>query len=226
MKGPVEAVLFDLDGTLLDTAPDFVYVVNRLLEENQRPQLPFDTIRTSVSNGARALVSMAFQMDESDDHFPRLHKRLLELYTEHLAVATTPFPGIVETLQYLAEQEIPWGVVTNKPSFYTEALLAKITLKPSAAAVVCPEHVSQPKPHPEPLYLACKLLQSRPANSIYIGDHRRDIEAGRLAGMKTVAASYGYIHQDDCAEQWQANHCISSAAEIINIVAHYLNPPH
>lgn len=222
MHSPLEAVLFDLDGTLLDTAPDFVYILNQLLAEYKKPALPAETIRATVSNGARALISLAFQVDEDHSDFPVLRTRLLTLYTEHLAVATTPFPGIVDTLAFLVDKNIPWGIVTNKPDAYTVPLMEKIKLQHPADVVICPEHVTHPKPHPEPLLLACKKLDCHPANTIYIGDHRRDIEAGRLAGMKTVAASYGYIHADDPAESWQADHCIDSATKINAILAHYL----
>lgn len=222
MNNSLEAVLFDLDGTLLDTAPDFVYVVNTLLEEYNKPPLPSDTIRSTVSNGARALISLAFEVDEGHADFPLLRERLLALYLEHLAVATTPFPGIIETLLFLAENSIPWGIVTNKPSAYTDPLLRRIDLQIQADVVICPEHVTHPKPHPEPLLLACKKINCRPANSIYVGDHRRDIDAGRLAGMKTVAASYGYIHEDDSADNWNADHCIDSATQLNAILARYI----
>ncbi len=222
MQNPLEAVLFDLDGTLLDTAPDFVYILNQLLAEYQKPALPSDIIRSTVSNGARALVSLAFEIDEDHADFPVLRARLLTLYTEHLAVATTPFPGIIDTLVFLAAKNIPWGIVTNKPKAYTTPLMERIKLEHQADVVICPEHVTQTKPHPEPLLLACKMLDCRPANTIYIGDHRRDIEAGRLAGMKTVAASYGYIHADDPVDSWNADHCVDSATKITAILECYL----
>ncbi len=212
------AVLFDLDGTLLDTAPDFVHVVNTLLAENNRPPLPFDVIRNTVSNGARALITLAFELEESHPDFEPLRERLLALYTEQLAVETKPFNGIKETLAYLADFNIPWGIVTNKPSIYTDKLLQRIALTPAAGTVICPDHVSRSKPDPEPLLLACQQLTCSPSKSIYIGDHRRDIEAGKNANMTTIAAAYGYVHRDDPAESWQADHCIYSALEIIDII--------
>ncbi len=219
----LKAVLFDLDGTLLDTAPDFVTVLNTLLIEEGRDTLADDIIRATVSSGARALVQLGFNLNEGETEFERLRLRLLELYSAHLADATGPFAGIEDTLHFLREQSIAWGIVTNKPQAYTEPLMQQITLPGTPpATVICPDHVTHRKPHPEPLLLACKHLTCTPAEAIYLGDHRRDIESGRNAGMPTIACGYGYIEQGDSIHDWQASHIIEHASEIPAVLQHYL----
>lgn len=218
--GKLKAVLFDLDGTLLDTAPDFVVTLNQLLAEEQRPPLPAAAIRATVSNGARALVTLGFQVTETDAEFERLRLRLLQIYSENLAINTRPFDGIAQLLQHCRRLGIDWGIVTNKPDAYTQPLLRALALQPQVT--VCPDHVEQRKPHPEPLLLACARLDCACDEAIYIGDHRRDIECGRNAGMPTIAAAYGYLAEACEAGQWQADHIAHSAAELWPIIRQYL----
>jgi 2-phosphoglycolate phosphatase len=201
----LQAVLFDLDGTLLDTAPDFAAVLNRMLREHDRAPLPFGQIRATVSHGARALVKLAFGIADGEPGFETLRSRLLELYESGLAIETTPFDGIRELLAALAARGIAWGVVTNKPHYLAWPLLARMALQPPAAVLICPDHVSRTKPDPEPLLLACKQLGCEPGRSIYVGDHARDIEAGRSAGMRTVAAAWGYLAEDESVLPWGAD---------------------
>lgn len=214
----IDAVLFDLDGTLVDTAPEFVAVVNQLLQENSRPPLPAQVIRNCVSNGSRALVSLAFGIPENDAAFDALRLRLLELYEQGLGTHSILFPGMENLLATLARDNIRWGVVTNKPSRYTLPLLERMGLAPSNAAIVCPDDVTQSKPHPEPMYLAAKKLERLPARTVYVGDHLRDIQAGRNAGMRTIAALYGYIDADDDPAAWGADFSVASAHDIYPIV--------
>jgi len=223
MKPAVKAVLFDLDGTLLDTAPDFVVTLNNLLQRHGKPTLPDSIIRETVSDGARALVTLGFQLQPGDEGFEALRQELLQEYTAHLGAHTTAFPGIPQLLTALQEQQVQWGIVTNKPSLYSEPLMARMALSPAAATLVCPDHVTETKPHPEPLYLACKQLNCTPAEAIYIGDHLRDIEAGRRAGMTTIAAAYGYVHTDDNARDWQADYLAETSQALPEIVLQLLN---
>ncbi len=216
----IKAVVFDLDGTLLDTAPDFVVVVNALRREEGLPPMDRQLIRKTVSNGARALVTLAFELDEGDDGFESLRERLLELYIEHLAVESAPFDGINELLDFIREQQLSWGIATNKPERYTTPLLKALEI--NADCVICPDHVQQSKPHPESMHLAAQLLQCQPQEIIYVGDHQRDIECGRDAGCPTIAAAYGYIDHPEQAQQWRATHTVGHASEIIPIVKSYL----
>ncbi|WP_426416591.1 HAD family hydrolase [Aestuariirhabdus sp. LZHN29] len=213
---PLGCVLFDLDGTLLDTAPDFVLVLNQLLEEQQRPALAEPLIRATVSNGARALVTLGFDLTADEAGFEPLRERLLELYEARLGEQTLPFDGIDRLLESLEQRNIPWGVVTNKPSRYTLPLLEKLGYLSRCATVVCPDQVRHSKPHPEPMLLACQQAASTPATTIYVGDHERDIQAGHNAGMATIAALYGYLEADLDWRQWNATHQVFHAAEILD----------
>lgn len=217
-QGAVRAVMFDLDGTLLDTAPDFIVVVNQLRAEHQLPPLPPELIRNSVSNGARSLVMLAFGIDEQAPEYESLRQRLLDLYLDHLAVHTCLFPGIDELLQMLAQHQIAWGIATNKPARYTHPLLATLQLQPAPVSVICPDDVSERKPHPESMWLASEQLNCKPHEIIFVGDHKRDIDCGRDAGVITIAAAYGYLEEDDDVQQWQADYCVNHASEIWPII--------
>jgi phosphoglycolate phosphatase len=217
----IRAVMFDLDGTLLDTAPDFVAVVNKLLVENAREQLPHDIIRANVSNGSKALVTLAFAIEETHENFQPLRARLLELYTQHISVFTKPFPGIQELLENLKEKNIPWGIATNKPALYTVQLMNELNMQPPPAIVICPDHVRDSKPHPESLFFAAKELGCTPGEIIYIGDHKRDIDCGKQAGSITIAAAYGYVAGEDI-NNWEADYYVDHAEEIWPIVEKYL----
>jgi len=216
--GTLKAVLFDLDGTLVDTADEFVPVVQTLRAENGRGPMEPGRIRSSVSNGARALVSLGLSITEDTPGFEEKRLRLLELYSEIIGTLASPYPGINSLLHALQARGIRWGISTNKPRPYTEPLLEKLNIKPAPGSVVCPEDVTHRKPHPESLYKNCKQLQCAPHEAIYIGDHRRDIEAGKRAGMFTIAAAYGYIEPDDNAADWGADaqaNCSEALAEMI-----------
>lgn len=210
----IQAVLFDLDGTLLDTAPDFEAVINHLLQEENLPPLASAEVRRMVSEGSRGLVLSAFGVNEESPRYGDLRQRLLDRYLAHLAVHTRPFPGIVELLAWLEERQMPWGIVTNKPSTYALPLMEQINLQPAPKAIVCPDHVSRAKPDPEPMFLACEQMRCQASRSLYIGDHRRDIEAGRGAGMATIAAAYGYIDESDPVDTWDADHIVHCASEL------------
>ncbi|MDO6562774.1 HAD-IA family hydrolase [Amphritea sp. 1_MG-2023] len=209
-----EAVLFDLDGTLIDTAPDFHAVINRLLAEQQRSPVSYTFLRRYVSHGARAMIAAAFQLTEQDSTFDSLHQRMLELYLQHLDIDTKPFTGIPNLLHWLGEQQIPWGIVTNKPECYTTPVMRGLNLQPAPGSIICPDHVKQKKPHPEALFLACQQLDCNPARSVYIGDHRRDIEAGLSAGMQTIGVSYGYLDEHEDIASWNSHFQVDHADQI------------
>jgi 2-phosphoglycolate phosphatase len=222
MSKPIRAVMFDLDGTLLDTAPDFIAVVNQLLAEQKRPAFAPETIRAGVSNGSKALIKLAFNIDETSAQFEPLRHRLLELYLAHIAVYTTPFTGINALLAKLADNNIAWGIATNKPATYTLPLMAALDIRPAPHSVICPDHVARSKPDPESLFLASKQLGCTPQEIIYIGDHKRDIDCGKGAGSITIAAAYGYIDKGEDPASWNADYCVNHADEIWPIVEKYL----
>lgn len=208
------AVLFDLDGTLIDTAPDFIVAVNQQRSNHGLAALPDDLIRNTVSNGARALIELSFSFQEGDPDFAQKHQELLALYLRHIADKSTLFPGMDELLSWLEFEDIPWGIVTNKPRRFTIPLLEGLALNQRCKVVVCPDDVANSKPHPESLLSACSALNKNPKQSLYIGDHQRDIEAGRRAGMTTIAVGYGYIPRSENIEAWQADYISANVAEL------------
>jgi len=215
---PIEAVLFDLDGTLLDTARDLAKALNLLLTREGKAELPYEEIRKVVSNGGNAMVSLGFNTTIGELEHTRLYLELLDIYGKDVASHTRPFPGVETLLAHIGSLGLPWGVVTNKPRTYSEPLLDIINLTPACAALVCPDDVNNRKPHPESMYLACKTLNCHPARTLYVGDHQRDIEAGRNAGMLTVAALYGYIEDDEDTNDWQADYAIQHADDLIQLL--------
>ncbi len=215
----LKAVVFDLDGTLLDTAPEFIEVVQALRAEHALAPMEPAAVRAVVSDGARAMVSLALGLTQDHEDFEPQRLRFLEIYRQDLGRATTPYPGIPALITELAEAGIRWGISTNKPSWLTEPLLERLGLEPAPASVVCPDHVSRPKPDPEPLLLNCEQLGCAPHEAVYIGDHPRDVDAGRAAGMYTIAAAYGYIHRDDNPDRWGADVVAHTSQSLKTLVA-------
>ncbi len=218
MGSALRAVLFDLDGTLLDTAPDFAAVLNSMLQRHGRDTLPFAAIRQTVSNGARALVKLGFDLDDGDPEFATLLQELLEQYQQHLSEDTRLFDGMPQLLSLLEARKLAWGIVTNKPALYTDAILRDLQLAQRCATAICPDHVARRKPHAEPIHAACAAIGCDPADAIYIGDHRRDIEAGINAGMPTIAAGYGYVSADDPPESWGADQVAASVGQLESFI--------
>ena len=214
MQRRVRGVLLDLDGTLLDTAPDMAAALNRLRAENGVAALEPGDIRPHVSHGAAALVRLGFP-DVTEDEFQRLRERFLEVYASDIAGATTVFPGFDAVLTALEARQVPWGVVTNKQTSLTTPLLAHMRLAGRAACVVCGDTVAQRKPHPAPLLHAAGLLGLEPRECVYVGDAERDVQAGRAAGMHTLIALFGYLGAHDRPESWQADGLILEPGELL-----------
>ncbi len=214
----LDAVFFDLDGTLADTAPDLGGALNRLLAEEGRPALPAATLRPHVSAGTRGLLRIGFGATPADAAYPALARRFLDHYAQALCVGTTLFPGIAAVLDALDANGILWGVVTNKPHRFSLPLMTQLGLEARAAAIVSGDTTANSKPHPEPLLFACTAARVLPSRSLYVGDDRRDIEAGRAAGMRTAIAAYGYLGEEPAIEDWQADATISRPDEILGLV--------
>ena len=217
-KAYFKAVLFDLDGTLLDTAPDFTTATNILLAENDLPQVKEEEIKSLISDGSAGIVCDIFNIDSSDSLFKKKRSDLLALYSKHLTEKTLPFKGIEKLLRMLGEHNVPWGIVTNKPEFYTTAILDELQLKPNPAVVICPDHVKRTKPDPEPILLACKILGVKVEDTVFIGDHIRDIQAGASAGVSTIAAAYGYINKRENTSSWQANFTANRSEDLLELI--------
>ena len=209
-----KGLLFDLDGTLLDTAPDFITALNKQLNLHGREPLPDNAIRTSVTNGSVGLIQSGFKIDPSHEDFEALRKEFLELYFANLADKTALFEGLQEVLDECRYRAIPWGVVTNKPWRYTESAMVQLGLMENAATVICPDHVQQTKPHPESILLACSEIAMAPSDCLYVGDHVRDIEAGRAAGTRNIAAGWGYIEQHENIANWQADWIVEESQHL------------
>lgn len=211
----IRAVLFDLDGTLLDTAPDLVRVLNQVRGEQGRDPLPYPVARAQVSHGSSGLIRLGFP-DVSGDVLERLRLRLLELYSQRLAVGTKLFDGCREVLDALAARGLVWGIVTNKPGFLTDPLLVELGLATEAGCVVSGDTLPQRKPHPAPLLLAASKLDVPPAECVYVGDAERDVQASRAAGMPVIVARYGYLGPEDDPCAWQGDALIDRPQQIID----------
>lgn len=211
----IRTILFDLDGTLLDTAPDLAAVLNTVLEENQLPALPFESIRPVVSHGAIALIKHGFKLQQDDPRFDPLRQRLLTLYRENISRHTTLFPGMEALLRDIEQRGLVWGVVTNKPGWLTDPLMKDLQLYNRAVCVISGDTLQQRKPHPAPLLHACQLANCRPEQCLYVGDAQRDIEAGRNAGMYTMVALFGYFTDQDQPHSWGATYSIEKPCELL-----------
>ena len=210
----LKTVLFDLDGTLADTAPDLADALNAVLSMNGKTPLPFEQIRPVVSHGGIALVRLGFGIEPDHPDFESLRQQLLEIYANGIANKTQLFPGMDELLSSIETAGMNWGVVTNKPTWLTVPLLDALKLTHRATSIVSGDTLAERKPHPSPLLYACEQAGSHSMECIYVGDAERDIVAGHRAGMKTVVALFGYIGRDDRPETWGADALLESPQHI------------
>lgn len=211
-------ILFDLDGTLVDTAHDLGFALNLQRETHGLPALAHDIIRPYASHGSKGLLFVGFGLSPDDSSFAAMRDEYLALYDEVLVRKPVLFDGVQELLNRLDEQLSPWGIVTNKPRRFTQPLLENIGLLDRAKSVVCADDVARPKPHPDSLYLACQQASVAPNVCWYVGDAKRDIEAGRAAGMRTVVAMYGYLGDEDRPHAWGADETIDSPLDLLRLI--------
>jgi len=210
----LRAVLFDMDGTLLDTAPDFIAVAQAMRKARGLEPVADKQVRDVVSGGARAMVLSAFDVDPFSEEFEALRLEFLERYQEHCAVATHLYDGMEQLLADIEQANLTWGVVTNKPLRFAEPIMQQLNLATRSAVLICPDHVTKSKPDPEPMVLACSKLGLDPASVLFVGDDLRDIESGRAAGSKTAAVRYGYIHPEDNPDHWGADVVVDHPLEL------------
>jgi len=211
------AVLFDLDGTLLDTAPDMIAALNTICAEEGANQVDYDIARAFVSNGAAGLLRLAFPgFDPIRD--AALQQRYLDRYAERLAVDTQLFPHLDTLLDLLEQAAVPWGVVTNKPMYLTDPLMEALGLHRRSACTVSGDTLAERKPHPRPILFALEHMAVAPGRSIYIGDARRDIESGRAAGTATVAVRYGYVEPGQDPATWGADYVVETPAALLGLL--------
>ena len=209
----IRAVLFDLDGTLADTAADLARALNAIRVKYARPALPLARIRPLVSLGAAAMLKLAFAVEPGNTRFAGLRAEFLNCYAANIARETHLFEGMESVLNDI-EAEAKWGIVTNKPAWLTQPLLRELSLDRRAACVVSGDTLAERKPHPAPVLHACRLIGVAPAETVFIGDAERDIEAGRGAGARTLVAAYGYLADGAAPEDWRADGIVQSPLEI------------
>lgn len=219
MKIAAQCVLFDLDGTLVDTAPDLGGSANYVREQLGMPPLPIDDYRPVASAGARGLLGKALGIAPDDAAFVLHRDTFLNHYRANLSRASTLFEGMDELLKSLEYRGIPWGVVTNKPSWLTNPLMQELHLSQRSACTISADEVAKPKPAPDSILLACSQLKLSPTVGLYVGDDKRDIDAGRSAGMKTVAADWGYLGENGPIESWQADVIAATPSDLLRLIA-------
>lgn len=212
------AVLFDLDGTLADTAPDLAYALNQTLLHYGQQALPFEQIRPVVSHGGIALIKLGFAMQPEENGFEERRQHLLDVYLNNLCRETRLFDGMADVLAHLEQSEIDWGIVTNKPAWLTDPLMVQMGLSERTRAIVSGDTCAERKPHPMPIHHACELLGVPADQCWYVGDAGRDMQAGRAAGCATIGATFGYIYPDDPIEQWDSDINIDHPRELIRLI--------
>lgn len=219
MTSWVRAVLFDLDGTLIDSAPDLAGAGNDMRAARGLPLLPLDHFRPMVGSGARGIVGRALQARPGDDGFEALRDEFLQRYEARMTRETRVFEAMLPVLAALARHALPWGIVTNKNSRYSEPIVRALGLHAEAATLVCGDTTPHAKPHPAPLLEAARRMTVAAADCVYVGDDLRDVQAGRAAGMRTVAAAWGYLGEGEHIDDWGADHVIESPGQLLKLLA-------
>ena len=214
----IRAVLFDLDGTLVDTAPDLGHALNLQRGRHGLAPLADTVIRPQASHGARGLLQLGFGLHPDNARFPAMREEFLELYADNICRHSRPFPGILDLLAELEARGLKWGVVTNKPARFTEPLMSILDLAERAACIVSGDTCPQPKPHPAPMLAAAELCGAAPAQCLYLGDAERDIQAASAAAMPALVAAWGYLDDTDQPHTWGAHGQIRHPLETLDFL--------
>ncbi len=218
MNVPGRGVLFDLDGTLADTAPDLGYALNQQRLARGMSELPIEAVRSQASSGARGLLKVGFDMEPGQSGYDAMRDEFLDIYEENVARSSRLFPGIPALLDQIERRALRWGIVTNKAKRFTFPLLRALELMERAQCVICGDTTPNPKPHPAPLLAAADMLGVPPRQCIYVGDDERDVQAGHGAGMPVVVARYGYLGNGTLPEQWGADGFIDAPADLLGVL--------
>jgi phosphoglycolate phosphatase len=219
MSLSVKAVLFDLDGTLIDSAPDLAGAGNDMRVARGLPALPFHQFRPMVGSGARGMVGIALQVTPADSSFVELRDEFLQRYEGRMTQETHVFDAIVPVLEVFRAKGVRWGIVTNKIERFALPLVQSLGLQRDAAAVVCGDTTPHSKPHPAPLLEAARQMGVAPQDCVYVGDDHRDVQAGHAAGMLTVAAAWGYLGMGEAITAWGADHVIETPSQLLQLLA-------
>ncbi|MDQ6679931.1 MAG: phosphoglycolate phosphatase [Pseudomonadota bacterium] len=219
LRSTVRAVLFDLDGTLIDSAPDLAGAGNEMRLARGLEALPYASFRPMVGSGARGMVAIALQAGPTDAGYAELRDEFLQRYEARMTRETHVFAHIPPVLDMLSAVAVPWGIVTNKATRFAVPLVAALGLDRGAAALICGDTTPHAKPHPEPLHEAARRIGVPPAGCVYVGDDLRDVQAGRAAAMATVIAGWGYLGLGDAIESWGADHIVHSPNELLKLLA-------
>ena len=214
----LRAVLFDMDGTLLDTAPDFIAICQAMRAARELPPTDEQRIRDVISGGAKAMIQASFDLPPEAAGFEALRLEFLERYQQGCAVHSHLYEGMAQLLEDIEQANLIWGVVTNKPLRFAEPIMQQLGLAERSAVLICPDHVTRSKPDPEPLLLACSKLDLDPASVLFVGDDLRDIESGRDAGTRTAAVRYGYIHPNDNPDHWGADVVVDHPSDLRRVL--------
>jgi len=215
----IKAALFDLDGTFADTAPDLAASLNFVRAARNLPPLPLEILRPQASHGSRGLLKVGFDIDDDHADFITLRDMFLEHYASNICVQTRLFSDMPELIDTLEQRNIKWGIITNKPDWLTVPLMEALGYAERAACLISGDTCSHAKPHPEPMYKACEIIDVPPAQCLYLGDDVRDMKAANASGMHGIIAQYGYVGADASVESWNAHGSIDKPTELIGYLS-------
>ncbi len=211
-------ILFDLDGTLVDTAPDLGYALNLQRQRHGLEPLPLNEIRPYASHGSKGLLSVGFNLNPEDACFADMRQEYLDLYDQVFTRSPVLFDGMAAVLDEIEGRNLTWGIVTNKPRRFSEPMIRALQLQERARCLVCGDDAARAKPYPDTLLMACRMTSSNVVDCLYVGDAERDVQAGKAAGMKTVVALFGYIDETDQPQEWGADAMIAQPAELLDLL--------
>jgi len=214
----IKAVLFDLDGTFADTAPDLAAALNHTRSTRQLPPLPLEVLRPQASHGSRGLLKVGFGIEPDHSDYDTLRDIFLDYYANNICVHSQLFADTSKLVAILEQRGIKWGIVTNKPHRYTVPLMQALGYADRAACLVSGDTCTHPKPHPEPLLKACEIIGVTPAQCLYLGDDLRDMQAANAAGMRGIIANYGYVSAEASVENWDAHGSIDKPTELLDLI--------